>query len=166
MPEHGRIPNPLDEEHALALLREGRAWGDVARELHVGYGRLRDFALANGMRPDARRGGRRAMPAADRRERKREEGRRRGERDREGRPSFTCAMCGDTFETPDVEGRGCHAQRRGVKMRRFVRLGGRTVCAACAAKRFRRRENRAGGVLAETFIARPSVRANIIPSFS
>ncbi len=150
----GRYPaTPFDEAYALALLREGRPWSDVARELHVGYNRFRDFAISTGMLPAACRGGRRAMSEAERRERRRGEGRRRGERDRENRPSFTCAMCGETFETPDVEGRGCHAQRRGVKMRRFVRLGGRTVCAACAAKRFRRRYNLDGGVQGETCVA-------------
>ena len=163
MPEHGRIPNPLDEATALALLRDG--WGPfaVSRRLRVDYRRIVALADANGISIRRRAG---ALSAAETVVRRRESAARGRELVREGRPSFTCAMCGETFETPDVEGHGCHAQRRGVKMRRFVRLGGRTVCAACAAKRVRRRENRAGGVLAETFIARPSVRANIIPSFS
>lgn len=49
MPEHGRIPNPLDEEQALALLREGRAMHSVAAELQVGMRRIRALAEAHGI---------------------------------------------------------------------------------------------------------------------
>lgn len=49
MPEHGRIPNPLDEAKALAMLREGRAIHSVAAELRVGMRRIRALAEANGI---------------------------------------------------------------------------------------------------------------------
>ena len=49
MPEHGRIPNPLDEATALALLREGRAIHSIAAELRVGMRRIRALAEANGI---------------------------------------------------------------------------------------------------------------------
>lgn len=49
MPKHGRIPNPLDEAKALALLREGRAIHSIAAELRVGMRRIRALAEANGV---------------------------------------------------------------------------------------------------------------------
>lgn len=49
MPEHGRIPNPLDEATALALLREGKAIHSIASALRVGMRRIRALAEANGI---------------------------------------------------------------------------------------------------------------------
>lgn len=78
---------------------------------------------------------------------------------------FTCAICGGRFMAPDAAGvhHELHERRR-----QFVRLGGRTVCAVCAEKRFSKRSYRYGGVCAETFVpfSRGGCRPNIIPSFS
>lgn len=60
------------------------------------------------------------------------------ERERAIIPRFTCANCGGVFEVPDQPGQGCNVGGR-IRKRQFVRIGGRTVCENCAAKRFRRR---------------------------
>jgi transposase-like protein len=55
--------------------------------------------------------------------------------DLEHLPTFVCAKCGKTYRIPATSA----AETKNAS--EYVVLGGRKVCAACAAMRFRRRRD-------------------------
>ena len=64
--------------------------------------------------------------------------RERRERDRAGRPRFTCARCGREFEA-GCDGESTVAGRAAARFSQAVRIGGRPWCERCAEARFPRR---------------------------
>lgn len=64
--------------------------------------------------------------------------RERRERDRAGRPRFTCACCGREFEA-GCDGESTVAGRAAARTSQAVRIGGRPWCERCAEARFPRR---------------------------
>ena len=55
--------------------------------------------------------------------------------DLENLPTFVCAKCGREYRIPATSAAETHSAST------YTVLGGRKVCAACAAKRFKRRHD-------------------------